>query len=80
MGVHSPSCGVIWILGHGSTTILLAACSLSSHPNGIKSQATILYQRLSLSLVSANARVLLSHARFLNLEEGNCVFKNYVHI
>ena len=36
-----------------------------------KSQATtILYQRLSLSLVRANARALLSRARFRHSEEG----------
>ena len=36
-----------------------------------KSQATtILYQRLSLSLVRANARALLSRARFQQSEEG----------
>ena len=72
MGVDSPSCGVIWMLGHGSTTILLVACGSSSHPNGNKSQATsILYQRLSLSLVRANARALLSRAGgFWYSEEG----------
>ena len=36
-----------------------------------KSQATtILYKRLSLSLVRANARALLSRARFRHSEEG----------
>ena len=36
-----------------------------------KSQATtIVYQRLSLSLVRANARALLSRARFRQSEEG----------
>ena len=36
MGVHSPSCGVIRMLGHGSTTVLLVACGSSSHPNGMQ--------------------------------------------
>ena len=60
------------MLGHGSTTILLASCSSSSHTKGCnKSQATtILYQRLSFSLVRVNATALLSSARFRHSEEG----------
>ena len=57
------------MLGHGSTTILLAA-RLAIQMGCNKSQATsMLYQRLSLSLVRANARALLSHARFRHSEE-----------
>ena len=56
------------MLGHGSTTILLA----SGHPNGM-SQISGYHHRLpeaKLSLVRANARALLSHARFRHSEEG----------
>ncbi|KAL5481612.1 hypothetical protein EMCRGX_G021807 [Ephydatia muelleri] len=48
----------------------LAAC-LAIQMGCSKSQATtIVYQRLSLSLVRANARALLSRARFRQSEEG----------
>ena len=30
-----PSCGVVWMLGHRSTTILLASYGSTSHPNGM---------------------------------------------